>query len=79
MPRCNNCGNTVNFSSSLIPAPVPEACGPATGLYANFDLEGSIDTMEATGADLDTAQLAYENPRRYFDTYGLCGSRDLVW
>ncbi|ADG82474.1 hypothetical protein [Thermincola potens] len=79
MPKCNICGNRVSFGSSRIPPAAPTANGPISGLVANFDGEGSISEMECMGADLDTAQEAWENPRTYFDICLECASNDISW
>jgi exonuclease VII small subunit len=48
-------------------------------LIANFDDKGHITEMESIGADLDTAQEAWERPVDYFDTCYECGSDNIVW
>lgn len=79
MPRCAECGNTLSFGSSDVPPVAPTANGPVSGLVANFDEEGYITEMESVGADLDTAQEAWERPTRYFDTCYVCGSNQIIW
>ncbi len=79
MPKCRNCGNEVSFGSSRIPPVAPTANGPISGLVANFDCGGSIVEMNSIGADIDTAQEAWEEPQEYFDVCFTCGSKDIVW
>ncbi len=79
MPRCTRCGNTGSFGSSIIPPAAPTANGPAAGLVADFDHDGYITEMQSLGADLDTAQNAWESPREYFDVCYECGSSEIDW
>ena len=79
MPRCAVCGNTLSFGSSDVPPAAPTANGPISGLVANFDEEGYITEMESVGADLDTAQEAWEKPSEYSDVCYECGSNQIVW
>jgi len=79
MPRCARCGNTVSFGSSLVPSVAPAANGPVSGLVANFDDDGYISEMESMGADLDTAQEAWESPREYFNLCYECGGSEIDW
>ncbi|PKM81349.1 MAG: hypothetical protein CVU89_10075 [Firmicutes bacterium HGW-Firmicutes-14] len=79
MPKCARCGNTFSFGCSRVPPVAPEANGPVSGLIANFDDKGHITEMESIGADLDTAQEAWERPVDYFDTCYECGSDNIVW
>lgn len=79
MPRCTRCGNTLSFGSTLIPPVAPTANGLVSGLIANFDEEGYISEMESAGADIDTAQEAWESPKEYFDICSECGSEEIEW
>jgi len=79
MPHCTNCGNTKTLASTLVPVNTPTANPPPYGLLANFDEDGSIDTMECQGADLDDAQKAFERPELYFNACPVCGSCDILW
>ena len=79
MPKCANCGNLMSFGSSLVPPVAPTANGPVSGLVANFDLDGFITEMESMGADLDTAQQAWEKPIEYFDVCYECGGTQIDW
>ncbi|MCL6560412.1 MAG: hypothetical protein K6U74_16785 [Firmicutes bacterium] len=79
MPRCKGCGNRKKIASSLFPPASATANAPPYGLIANFDNNGAITTMECQGADLDDAQVAFENPPRFFNTCPFCGSCDIEW
>jgi hypothetical protein len=69
----------MSFGSTLIPPAALTANGMVSGLVANFDDEGYITEMESTGADLDTAQEAWESPREYFDICYKCGANEIRW
>lgn len=79
MPQCAKCGNSNSFGSSLIPPVAPTANGLVSGLVANFDEDGYITEMESAGADIDTAQDAWESPREYFDVCYKCGGNQINW
>lgn len=79
MPRCTRCGNDLSFGSQSVPPAAPTANGPVSGLIANFDEEGYITEIESLGADMNTTQDAWENPREYFDVCFECGSKDIIW
>ncbi len=79
MPRCARCGNTLSFGSTYVPPVAPTANGPVSGLVADFDRDGYITEMESLGADLDTAQEAWESPEEYFNICYQCGSEQVIW
>ncbi len=79
MPHCTRCGNAFSFGSSMIPPAALTANGPISGLVANFDRDGYITEMESTGADIDTAQEAWEKPNEFFDLCYECGSSRIDW
>lgn len=79
MPRCVNCGNNSTMASTLFPPASPTANAPPYGLLVNFRDDGSIESMECQGADLDDAQAAFEEPARYIDACPVCGSGDIQW
>ncbi len=79
MPRCAKCGNTFSFGSSTVPPVAPTANGPVSGLIANFNEEGLITEMESLGADLETAQQAWECPAEFFNICYKCGHDEIIW
>lgn len=79
MPYCANCGNSENLASTRFPPSSDTAGAPPYGLLANFDAEGCITTMECQGASLDDAQMAFEEPEKYFDMCPVCGSKNIRW
>jgi len=63
----------------MVPPVAPAANGPVSGLIANFDEQGYITEMESMGADLDTAQKAWERPVDFFNICYECGSNNIIW
>lgn len=79
MPRCIKCGNRKSLASTLFPPAASTANASPYGLLANFNEDGTVSTMECQGADLDDAQVAFEEPARFFNTCPYCGSNDIDW
>lgn len=79
MPFCNNCGNNESLASSQFPPSAETATAPPYGLLGNFNDVGRLTTMECQGASLDDAQVAFEQPEKYFDICPICGSSDIRW
>lgn len=79
MPKCKRCGNSISFGSAQVPPVAPTANGPISGLIADFDEDGYITEMESMGADIDTAQEAWEQPAEYFNVCYECGGTEIEW
>lgn len=79
MPRCRQCGNEHSLASTRFSTSADTANPPPYGLMGNFNHQGALVNMECQGASLDDAQLAFEDPKNFFDVCPVCGSRNIEW